>query len=66
MRMSLVRRAVVFALVVAAFVALMTIHLSKGEPLRTPPSTVTVRPTRSPLNICTVHTPPVCIVRKLR
>jgi hypothetical protein len=39
-------RVVVFALMVAAFVALATIHFSNGEPLPTPTSVnaVTVRP----------------------
>jgi hypothetical protein len=37
-------RTVVFALIVGAFIALATIRFSKGEPLPTPPNTVTVRP----------------------
>jgi len=37
-------RTVVFALIVAAVIAFATIHVSKGEPLPTPPSMVTVRP----------------------
>jgi hypothetical protein len=39
-------RTVVLALIVAAFIALATIHFSKGEPLPTPSSNhaVTVRP----------------------
>jgi len=43
-KMSPVRRIAVFALIVAALIALATIHFSKGEPLPTPPSMVTVRP----------------------
>jgi hypothetical protein len=37
-------RALVFVLMVAAFISLATIHFSKGESLPTPPHTVTVRP----------------------
>jgi hypothetical protein len=44
-RMSPMRRVAVFALIVAAaLIALATIHFSKGEPLPTPSSMVTVRP----------------------
>jgi hypothetical protein len=43
-KMSRMRRTAVFALMVAALIALATIHFSKGEPLPTPLSTVTVRP----------------------
>jgi len=38
------RRIAVFALIVGALITLATIHFSKGEPLPTPPSMVTVRP----------------------
>jgi hypothetical protein len=38
------RRIAVFAVIVAALIALATIHFSKGEHLPTPPSMVTVRP----------------------
>ncbi|HEY7288785.1 MAG TPA: hypothetical protein VH583_03030 [Vicinamibacterales bacterium] len=37
-------RTLVFALIVAALIVGATIHFSKGEPLPTPPSMVTVRP----------------------
>jgi hypothetical protein len=37
-------RTVVVAIIVAALIALATIHMSKGEPLPTPSSIVTVRP----------------------
>jgi len=40
------RRLVLLALVVAALLALATLRLSRGEPLPTPPSMVTVRPDR--------------------
>jgi hypothetical protein len=38
------RRIVVFAAMVVALILLATIHFSKGEPLPTPSSMVTVQP----------------------
>jgi hypothetical protein len=42
--MSPMLRITVFVLIVAALIAVATIHFSKGEPLPTPPSMVTVHP----------------------